>query len=63
MKYKEYNMIIDQYKKMRDTLLSQGDVESSRYCQIIVEDLEMLLNQGAVGLFPRSNKNTGSKKK
>ena len=62
MKYKEYNMIIDQYKKMRDTLLSQGDVESSRYCQIIVEDLEMLLNQGAVGLFPRSNKNTGSKK-
>lgn len=63
MKYKEYNMIIDQYKKMRDTLLSQGDVKSSRYCQIIVEDLEMLLNQGAVGLFPRSNKNTGSKKK
>lgn len=52
MKYREYNIIIEEYKKMALEAQRKGNESAAKHCQVIVEDLELLRTQGALGLFP-----------
>ena len=52
MKYKEYNMIIDEYKKMAKAAKASGNDYAVKACDAIVKDLQLLLKGGALELFP-----------
>jgi hypothetical protein len=52
VKYKEYNKIIDDYKKMAKAAKASGNEYAVKICNTIVEDLELLLKNGALELFP-----------
>ena len=52
MKYKEYNQIIKDYEKMAKDNRSAGNEKAAKACDLIIEDLKLLLKQGILGQFP-----------
>ena len=52
MKYKEFNQILEEYKKMAEDNRLAGNDYAANACEAIIEDLKLLLKQGILGQFP-----------
>lgn len=46
MKYKDFNKIVDAYKKMADQNRKDGNEKAAKSCEFIIEDLQYLFKLG-----------------